>query len=561
MSDTYWDRLEPHTRLDVLEEGLQARVADPLWMLGRQWQVGEFCGEDASSPVHARVTVEHARWSSYRNEAAPSAAEPFGAEPLEARVEATSIVDGASALRVAADAGMQFLRHLDAAGLGALRARCREVFPLEISEATLTGLPEGQVRALRLLARRALDGRRLEDATPEALHAIARDPSEASTLRAAFQRWRDETRRRFIEPRGSADTWVDERLEHSFSVAAQAREGDVVLLAREYSGGHLDWSSFDVAGAGFRPHGLAARRPRKIDLSLIPAPLAYAGMPSSRWWELEEGTVDFGGITAGPADLGRLAVAEYATVYSDDWFVLPVRLDVGVIARVTKLEIVDSFGDVHLVRSTAALDAQDRPHGRNWRFWELHGDTSAEKGETPWLVIPPSLPASLESEPLERVTFVRDEAANLAWAIESVIESPTGDPLGRRLLWGITRTESEASPPLEWTYRLQHEVPPWWIPFIPEAVTAGSAEVRLRRSRLLAWEDLQTRFVGPQGRVLAPWRPLRLFEEEIPSSGLEVTRRWQMARGADGSVALWMTRQKRPGRHERGSGLRFDLLR
>ena len=33
--------------------GLQARVYDPLWLLSRQWQVGEFQGEDNGSPAAA----------------------------------------------------------------------------------------------------------------------------------------------------------------------------------------------------------------------------------------------------------------------------------------------------------------------------------------------------------------------------------------------------------------------------------------------------------------------------------------------------------------------------
>ena len=32
------------------------RLADPLWLLGRQWQMGELTGEDAASPVTARIT-------------------------------------------------------------------------------------------------------------------------------------------------------------------------------------------------------------------------------------------------------------------------------------------------------------------------------------------------------------------------------------------------------------------------------------------------------------------------------------------------------------------------
>ena len=36
-------------------------MRDPLWMLTRQWQFGEFRGEDAASPVTARIAYRHHR--------------------------------------------------------------------------------------------------------------------------------------------------------------------------------------------------------------------------------------------------------------------------------------------------------------------------------------------------------------------------------------------------------------------------------------------------------------------------------------------------------------------
>ena len=50
-----WLRLEPRCRSNDFARGLQARTADPLWMLARQWQTGEFQGEDAGSPLEVRL--------------------------------------------------------------------------------------------------------------------------------------------------------------------------------------------------------------------------------------------------------------------------------------------------------------------------------------------------------------------------------------------------------------------------------------------------------------------------------------------------------------------------
>jgi hypothetical protein len=570
MTDIEWDRVEPHTRLEELEEGLQARVADPLWMLARQWQLGEFRGEDAASPVHARVRVESVQINSFRNEAvANSQAQRRRGIPLEAWVEAERVTDGPAAIQLAVEAGLQFLRRVDAAGLGSLRVALRQRFALRIDASVSTGLPDRELRRLELLARRALDGRALANASAADLRELALPREQARALRQLHEAWKRELDERFVEPPSDHDAWADERLEYSFSVAAQLEVGDEVLLrAAEYPGGHLDWYAFDRDQGTLPPHDLEPSKRRVDEYNLLPVPLAYAGMPASRWWEFEEGAVYFGGIEAGPADIGRLVVAEFATIYSDDWFLLPVRAELGTIVRVKRVEVIDTFGESHVAKSAAVLDQASLAAGqqRAWSFWETTGDPSAAAGKTPWLLLAPVVVSSLDGDPVEEVAFVRDEAANLAWAIETKIEGPLGTDLRRRLLWSLAQggsddgldelDESEDA----WRYRLQSSVPPWWIPLVPERIAADSAEMRLRRARMLAWEDLDTRFVGAHGQILAPTRPLRLHEEEIPRGGVEVTRAWQLARNWAGEVHLWMARRKRPGRGERGSGLRFDTI-
>jgi hypothetical protein len=234
-----------------------------------------------------------------------------------------------------------------------------------------------------------------------------------------------------------------------------------------------------------------------------------------------------------------------------------------------------TFGESFDVRSTAQWDEEAPGAGRAWAFFELSGDPSPTRGQAPWLLVAPALPTPQNGPPLESVSFVRDEEANLVWAIEERLETATGDSVRRRLMTGLApEPEPEAQPEPEpsepeppasengaWGYRLQSPVPPYWIPLVPERPDPESAQVRLRRARMLAWEELEDPSVaGAKGRVLAPERPLWLHEEEVPQTGAQVTRRWQLARGADGRPHLWMTRRKRPGRGERGSGLGYDTM-
>jgi hypothetical protein len=57
MSDPLYLILEPG-RTDT-DEGLRARVADPVWFITRQWQLGELQGEDASTPLAVMCAPQH----------------------------------------------------------------------------------------------------------------------------------------------------------------------------------------------------------------------------------------------------------------------------------------------------------------------------------------------------------------------------------------------------------------------------------------------------------------------------------------------------------------------
>src|SRR6188768_3576812 len=92
-SITSWTRIEPQTRNAEMKTSVQARIHDPLWLLARQWQVGEFQGEDSGTPIMARLRADVSRLTRYF--AGPIAANTqisapvFDARttPLEAMVE------------------------------------------------------------------------------------------------------------------------------------------------------------------------------------------------------------------------------------------------------------------------------------------------------------------------------------------------------------------------------------------------------------------------------------------------------------------------------------------
>ncbi len=125
-SIVFWTRLEPYAREADIDTGLQARLHDPLWMLSRQWQNGEFQGEDGGTPVQARLRLERAPLARYHPGPVGDAGElpgmPYrGDLPLEALVERERVqvtADPRRDLRLAAEAGIYFLRLLEREGAG-----------------------------------------------------------------------------------------------------------------------------------------------------------------------------------------------------------------------------------------------------------------------------------------------------------------------------------------------------------------------------------------------------------------------------------------------------------
>src|SRR5688572_25306241 len=81
-----FNRLESRPRTTDFTRSLSAEVRDPLWMLCRQWQFGEFQGEDSGSAATAKVQVRAARLNRY----AGRSLQAVGYDdtvPLETRVE------------------------------------------------------------------------------------------------------------------------------------------------------------------------------------------------------------------------------------------------------------------------------------------------------------------------------------------------------------------------------------------------------------------------------------------------------------------------------------------
>lgn len=579
-SITSWLRLEPRSRDVEMNTSLQARIYDPLWLLARQWQFGEFEGEDNGSPVIARWRGESTPLTRFHSGAIAPKTEVAAPKydgtrmPLEPLVEREPVrptagqVSQPKKLRLAAEAGLHFLRLLDQQPLSPEeRASYRGAFIREYGFQPLppeqrASLDRDSLSFVDLVTARVPDGRRLASALrPTTDDEVALDPAlqiavddQAKVEKAArlWLRWFDSL---FSEPEVSNQSWLPERMEYAFSVGARFSDGERVLTAPEYYEGHLDWYAFD-SNSAVKLGTTADNAFKEVMHTAIPAPASFRGMPAARFWEFEDAQVNFGSVDAGPTDTLRLLLVEFALSYGNDWFVIPVELNVGALYRSNSLVVTDSFGVRTALRSSSELP---EPFS-TWHMFEhspLRGSGPAKPAANLFF-LPPSLVKSLESRPIEEVLFLRDEMANMAWGVERIIESAREQQLNR---FEQHRNGAPTQPPStngKAVYKLATEVPDYWVPLVPVKRTTG---LRLERGKLLKL-DGQEEFVEAQGAILegGELNRLDIFEEELPREGVRVTRSYQLARWHDGSTHLWIGRRKRVGSGEGSSGLRFDSL-
>jgi hypothetical protein len=582
-SITTWARLEPDAARADVASGYAAAVSDPLWFLARQWQVGEFQGSDGGTPIVARWRARVAAMTRYVPGPIPpetqmTAGPLAGDIPLQIRVEGQQLtqsatVAGLDGLRFAVDSGLHFLRLL---GRQPTTANYADAFRGRYALAPLTDDQRAALDAetagfAGLMAGRALDGRRLRlafgngaDPTIDpGLHIATGDVAEVQSAARAWRKWVDAL---FSVPQDQ--TWQPDRLEYAFSLSTRLGDdqfGERTLTARSFDGDDLDWYSFDLNGDVNL--GTAHDKPAPIlTRTVVPAPVTYRGMPSTRFWEFEDPRLDLGSLTPGATDLAQLLLVETLTGFGNDWFLIPIDLPVGSLAETRSLVVTDTFGTRTLLRPTGDPAVQNSD---GWSMFTLALPTSAADAlgvaVTNLFYLPPSLVQPLDGPVLEEVSFARDELANMAWAIERRLESPlevgvaTSRSLDNAPPGAAAVTDPADAAPV---YRIATTVPAHWIPLLPVRVDANSPEVRLARGAVLDL-DGGAHVVSAAARLLDVGDPagrLLIAEEEVPREGVVVQRRYRATRWSDGRLYVWAANRVTVGRGEESSGLAFDAL-
>lgn len=557
---TAFNRLEASPRSTDFTRSLRAEVRDAMWMITRQWQLGEFQGEDAATPVGARILSVQRQVD--RASIGTGPVQPYDdSMPIETRVEREHLIGD---LGLAVEIARSFWK-LSPDVVAANRRALIDEYPLtfvpdandyagtQLSAAANTRWWNGYAMYLDMVTAGVTPPRsRFQDWLDAEGTISSGDKTTLDGLAAGLIAWFERT---YSQPDSSENAWKTRQLEYGFSVATPPAQ-QAVLVADEYYQGRVDWYSFDLDTRQSMPipdETVPAASPDdEVLSSFIPTPIGFKGMPNPRFWQMEENQTDFGAIGTSATGLLHLVFAEFGLIYSNDWFMLPFPMPFNTLCGVEGIVVTDVFGVETLIRPAG------QSQGTTWHRWSMFQNVDRANGAqtASSFYLASSITHLLESDPIEQVNFLRDEAAKMVWAVEEIVPSAAaGGVRGNELAIGappppaVVPAGSAAI-----RYVAGTTVPINWIPFLPVHLSGSTSEIQLQRARMPAAPP-------PRGRLLSEVPPpFFINEEEVPRAGVVVERTWQRARWTSGQTYLWLGRSKQAGRGEGASNLKFDQL-
>jgi hypothetical protein len=597
-SITTWNRLEARPRTTSFDRALRVEVRDPLWMLTKQWQMGEFRGSDAGSPVFAKLQMATTRLTKYRPDG--HGTQPLGDDlPLNAKIEHRPVplrlAGGPINFDLRLAMGRYWLKLTDDLGyhdgfVGAYGIAA----PGPTSKADVALCANPLVwQMLAAVSGRAMDGGRLylhlkESSANHAYDGVAgvsaADTDEIDRRAEKFVAWYERT---LLQPPAGDDAFVPPHLEYQFAASAPQAAAEKVYVADEYGAGRLDWYALDVDGttAALDPvtDSQTTGLPPDAPQTMIPIPVSFSGMPNTRWWAFEDNRVNLGNIDASTTDLAKLLFMEFALVYANDWFIIPLTLPAAAIATMRALVVTNVFGE------RFSIDPAGAGADADWQRWSMFTvNVRGRQAADTSLLLLPTAAKILESPPTEDIQMIRDEVANMVWGVECTILLPSGESqrgieaarqtraffeaqLAARLAGGGAPPPHQVPPPpaAPIRYQVMNTVPENWIPFIPVHMPGDNRTIQLQRAALPRVLDgdvdppakVQPRTVLlREGLDRSPAQTFFVFEEEVPRAGARIMQCFERTRWRDGRVYTWLRVRRQVGRGEGASGLGFDKL-
>lgn len=592
-----WNRLEGRPRTHNFDRAFKAEVRDALWMLTKQWQMGEFKGDDSGSPVFAKVHIATSQLNKYK--ASNQQVQTFeDSVPLEAKVEQKKIPFLRAGKELSIDIRLEMGRYwsklMKSKALVALIPKFIEKYtfqlPIKDKSTDFIYAHKEVWQQYAAISGRCMDGYKLYDylksttlstLASDGFNPVLGDPDKTviDDLGKVFCQWFETLYYQPIDEKNNA--WLPEKLEYQFACSVPENSTEKVLIAEEYYHGHLDWYAFDI-DAKSQPLGNinepdSPDAEKTLTNTFIPAQVQFDGMPDTRWWRFEDGKTNLGDIKPSTTDLAKLLLMEFGLVYANDWFLIPFTLPIGTLATIKGMSVTNTFGERFWIEASGS-GVDD-----NWQKWNMFNlktkGSNNYKADTGLLLAPAAMKVQ-ESSPLEEACLIRDEMANMVWGLETTVPTPNGygqngneaglqirqfheNLINNGLNVGTDPFKAKIS------YLAMTSVPENWIPFIPVHKANDNRETQLQRSsmlRIIEGDPAKPIKVKPKTGILrhgldeTPPNAFYLHEEEVPRAGVRVSQAFQRTRWTNGEVFTWLGMQKYTGRGEGSSGLVFDQI-
>ena len=687
-------RIEGRTRDADPTEAMRLRVHDPLWMLARQWQMGEFRGNNTGTAMSVRCIVRYEDCSS-------DPIEPV-TEQINPRIDFLAKIESAvHFLDLMRSSGLNVKEHLP----GLIQS-----FPIDwnalddslvLPDAVTSQQEHLLNRHLQNYARayrgKIFDGEALYNHLVQGQSFLKGDSEEAETK---FKAW---FQKKYKPVSSDSQSWQEADLCYTVetNVAGKQFTGD------RYQGGRLSWYTFDyndnpgdksfgvflknngpqklqvlkkikellniglkeakdfidsapvilkegmteaeakaiqseliALGADveltsqkpaqmqipaqtqtieIKPGGTEETIMRKEEVLCLPTPASFAAAPNKRLWQMEDRNVFMGNSVEEPSEANSV-VMRFATMYSNDWMLFPLKTEIGQYITIERIDVIDSFGQRHTMSGDCRAGNKEQlgEYEEQWQVFVNSTVGDAKRTAINGLYYAQQLAATIEGKPVEEIKILRDEIANMVWGVENIVSDGCGGTLDANLyatqletivnernkagepvrepdtiVFGqdsapqVEKAASNQAPRAKFSYSLQSSVPFNWIPFIPQRLATedtkkspffmGGREIILRRGKMPCHIFNGNKFdlhaVRPKSSIMRPVvtrdkngnvlkeEPMVIHEEAVQATGIRLTKNYQRARWIGGKTYQWLGVHKRQSRTEASSGLVFDKLK
>jgi hypothetical protein len=522
----FYQRLEPRQPDWDYNRGVRAELGDPAWFLGRQWQMGELQGEDAGSPVRLQAWVARRRL------------DPVGGDPRwdPTRVPPEAIIESEPGdwwtIGRRVRYGVLFSKRVDVSGQP---DACFLQRPPDGSRAYGTDLPAPYEQFSDAAGKRTYaDG-----------WVLWQRRAALGILEADFPE---------IPATEPTDLWQPDQL----SYHAEFKVEGHTFTAERHPGGRVDWFTVD-ADTPFDPRALAPGALPEVDV--FPRQLMYPGAPHSRYWEIEDASLDLGGYPPDTAHFPSMVLADLVSTHSTQWYLFPIDTQAGYALTIEKVIVTDGFGD--------PWSSDDYPELRPPTDWSLFRPRDRVQGDDfNTLVVWPTALSPLSGATLEEVILGVDEYADLLWAVERRVNTrdvrtPSAQERNKRP--ALPPQKPVNMPELDYRYLPAVDAVPYWYPYV---LGDFGGQRRFIQARLVDYS-------GPVGVLMDPVpashvlndprlaepQPVHVIDPAaVPVDGLALERCWMLSRDTAAQPVLWVRRRRKPLLTPPSRHLRFDVM-